>query len=270
MTLATPHQLRASDLRNDLDTRRVGREILVLPEIDSTNTYALNSISGESGRSWDGQVVFAEMQTAGRGRLGRSWRVPRGAGLMFTTLLREPVGRSSPASYVMAAAVATTDAIAESTDVEPAIRWPNDIYVGTRKLAGILVEIRTLEPGARVVAIGIGVNCLQHADHFADDIRDRATSLQIESKYPVDRVRVGRAILRRLDHFFADPDRIDDENLSSLWQQRSADINTRVNLQHDGRAYTGQIVEVHPRTGLLLQLDSGARREFDPATTTRL
>ena len=132
------------------------------------------------------------------------------------------------------------------------------------------MEIRTLEPGARVVAIGIGVNCLQQADHFADDIRDRATSLEIESKYPVDRARVGRAILRRLDHFFADPDRIDDENLSSLWQQRSADINTRVNLQHDGRAYTGRIVEVHPRTGLLLQLDSGARREFDPATTTRL
>lgn len=270
MTFETPHKLRASDLRNGLDTRRVGQEIVVLPEIDSTNTYALDVVSCVSGRPWDGHVVFAELQTAGRGRLGRSWRVPRGAGLMFTALLRESTARSSPAAYLMSTAIAITDAIAESTDVEPSIRWPNDIFVGNRKLAGILVEIRSVESGTCAVAIGVGVNCLQHADHFSDDIRDKATSLEIESKHPVDRVKVARAILRRLDHFLADVDRIDDQDLSLLWQRRSADINARVNLQHDGRAYAGRIVEVHPRTGLLLQLDTGARREFDPATTTRL
>lgn len=270
MTFATPHQLRASDLLDDLRTRRVGREIVVLPEIDSTNSFALNAIAVKPGRSWDGHVTFAEFQTAGRGRIGRSWRVPRGAGLTFTVLLHERAPLCSSAGYLMAAAVATNDAIAESTDVDPAIRWPNDIFVGNRKLAGILVEIRALESGACAVAIGIGVNCLQHPDHFADELRDKATSLEIESSHAVDRVKVARAILRSLDLFFADPNGFDDEKLASLWQQRSTDINARVNLQHGGRAYAGRIVEVHPRTGLLLQLDTGARREFDPATTTRL
>ena len=171
---------------------------------------------------------------------------------------------------MMATAIATVEAIETTTDIVPAIRWPNDVFVGNRKLAGILVESRAAPDGARYLAIGVGLNCLQHAAHFPPEIRDIATSLELESAEPIDRIAIAQALLRTLDRFFAKPDVTDDATLVNLWQRHSDDIGSRVTLVHAGEEFAGQVIDIHPETGLLLQLDTGARREFDPATTMRL
>lgn len=288
MNAPSPHLLQAGLLAENLGTRRVGRRIIVLPEIDSTNTYALQTLVRQDGRPADGTVVFAERQTAGRGRLGRTWHSPVGASLMFTTLLYEPEHVSRAAFWTMGAAVAVVRAIEASTDVMPAIRWPNDIYVGRRKLAGILVEARMVgghdrqadirSQGARPVAgagqawvaIGIGLNCLQHASHFPPEIRETATSLEIESRAAISRSTIARALLSRLDQLFAFPGEIHDNDLAAEWRRHTGDIGQRVTLVTNGESTTGRILDVHPSEGLLLQLDTGARRHFDPATTSRL
>jgi BirA family biotin operon repressor/biotin-[acetyl-CoA-carboxylase] ligase len=277
--------------------RRVGRNVVVLPEVDSTNSYALDVLLLQHGAAADGWAIFAEYQTAGRGRLGRSWHSPRGAGLTFTVLLceaadspptaphsalspphsalRTPHSVPPPARLVMAAAVAVAAGIEQAADVEPEIRWPNDLYVRGKKLAGILIETRSTAvlgddaaAGVSAAAIGIGVNCLQHAGHFPPELRGQATSLDLESPHPVDRAGVARAILRQLDVRLA-ADQTDDE-LAAAWRSRSTDIGAYVTLADHGRTFTGRIIDVQPRTGLLLQLDTGAPREFDPATTTRV
>jgi BirA family biotin operon repressor/biotin-[acetyl-CoA-carboxylase] ligase len=270
MTQRDPsHQLRADDLLRGLGTRRIGRRISVLSEADSTNLYALDVLAAEAGDEADGRVVFAEHQTAGRGRLGNTWLSPRGASLLFTVLLCEDETRVSPTRLVMAAAVAVVEGISEATHVEPVIRWPNDVYVGNKKLAGILVELRTVADCVHAIAVGVGVNCLQQVSHFPAEIRDRATSLELETAQPVDRVAVARAILRHMDRTFADHGGAGDDRLAADWQAHSADLGTRVRLAHGGETFVGMVTDVHPQTGLLLQLDTGVRRAFDPATTTR-
>lgn len=267
---ASTHALTVESLSDGLATRRIGRRIIVLPEVDSTNRYVLDVLAEGEDAAPDGTVVFAERQTAGRGRLGRSWHSPAGASLLLTVLLRPPDRLRCVASLMMAATVAVVRGIESSTDVEPTIRWPNDLYVGEGKLAGILVETRGLSGRGLAVAVGIGVNCLQHAGHFPEEIRSRATSLELASSRAVDRPAVGRAILRALDDWLAPSDGLRPEVLVEAWSQASGDIGSRATLVCDGARFTGRILDVHPEEGLLLQLDTGARKSFDPATTRRI
>ncbi|MBK8271157.1 MAG: biotin--[acetyl-CoA-carboxylase] ligase [Planctomycetes bacterium] len=291
------HQLSENDISTGLITRRVGRRIIVLPKVDSTNTHALQTLAPRDGPAADGTVVFAERQTAGRGRLGRTWHSPAGASLMCTTLLREPENAARAAFWMMAGALAVVKAIESATDVSPQIRWPNDIYVGPRKLAGILVEASviardSMHCGTAVsavnngeiaapqsastygissawLAIGIGINCLQQPAHFPDEIRAGSTSLDIESRGPIDRIALARALLTQLDAVFANPAAISEDDLAAEWSAHSADIGQRVTLVHGREQATGVILDIHPREGLLLQPDAGPPRHFDPATTSR-
>ena len=265
---AASGRLTAASITENLGVERVGRSVRVLDEIDSTNSHVLRS-AGAGDPAPDGAVVIAERQSAGRGRLGRSWVAPRGAGLTFTVALHEPLDRYSPSRLTMAATVALVDGIADVTDVEPAIRWPNDVWVGDRKLAGILVESMPLIGEIRFVALGIGLNCLQQPGHFPPALRDRATSLEIESRAPIDRLCVCRAVLRRLDAALLHPNARTDDDWVSSWRERSADIGTRATLIDAGDRFTGRILDIDPRAGLLVQLDTGSRRHFDPCTTTR-
>lgn len=249
---------------------RVGRSVFVLDEIDSTNEYALSVLAPREGIAADGMVVFAEHQTAGRGRLGRTWHSARGASVAMTVLLCEQRLPTSPVRLVMAGGVAVAQAVASTTDVEPVIRWPNDVYVGPKKLAGVLVEARSLGPAGWAVAVGIGINCLQHAGHFPPELRDRATSLELESKHAIDREVVAIAVLNELDALMRRDSKVTDAALADQWRARSADLGMRVTLRENGQLFTGVILDVHPQSGLLLQLDTGARRHFDPATTSRV
>lgn len=260
------HLLDADAIIAGLDVHRVGRRIVVLPEVDSTNTFALKLAEGPNV---DGVVVFAERQTSGRGRLGRVWHCPNGAGLMFTVLLRETVGATTPAAWMMLAGIAVVRGIMDSTDVVPSLRWPNDVYVQERKLAGILVESRRGDDGIETIAIGIGLNCLQQAGHFPPEVRDRAVSLDMLSDAPIDRHSVACRVLASLDTALLEMIHRDESRLIDLWQTHSADIGARVELQSNGHTFRGRIIDVHPRDGLLLQLDDGGRRQFDPAVTTR-
>jgi len=277
------HQLTPETLADGLRTRRVARRIICLPEVDSTNTYALQTLAATEGPAADGTVVFAEHQTAGRGRLGRAWHAPAGASLLMTILLWEAPDSRSPAYWMMAAAVSVVRGIEQTTDLDPQIRWPNDVYLSGRKVAGILVEVRrpglgraapsataSNTNGSAFVAIGIGVNCLQHAGHFPAELRQQATSLEMASSHPVDRVAVARALLQALDDVLNDRAHGHVARLRTAWTAHSGDIGTSTTLLCDGRQFRGRIADVHPEHGLLLQLETGARRHFDPATTSRL
>lgn len=266
---ADPHVLSADEIRRGLDTTRIGRQITVLAETDSTNTYGLNHAEAQGAKQCDGAVILAEYQTAGRGRLGRRWLSPRGAGLHMTVLLTMPRTEFFHGRLMMATAIAVLEGILNSTDVEPTIRWPNDLYVGERKLCGILIETRSRPNESLVVAVGIGVNCLQHESHFPPELRGRATSLEMESRQPILRAAVAREILIHLDSLLARPESVDDNHLARKWLEWSSDLNARVTLLQDGVRFTGRIVEVHPVGGLILQQDNGVCRHFEPATTSR-
>jgi len=262
------HQLDEAALLAALAPQRVGKLLQVHDELDSTNTFVLNEVAAH-GDAVDGLVVFAERQTAGRGRLGRQWECPTGAGLMFSILLIEDAASLSASAWMMLAGVVTVRAIAAATEVEPALRWPNDVYVDGRKLAGILVEGRTLADGKVALALGVGINCLQQPAHFSPDVRDRAVSLDMLSAAAVDRQRLAVQVLQSFDDAIVGNEMREEQALAENWRAHSVDVGAHVTLQYQSESFSGRILDVHPRDGLLLQLDDGGRRLFDPIYTSR-
>ena len=171
-----------------------------------------------------------------------------------------------PGTLTLAAGVATCDAVvAAATDIEATIRWPNDVCVRGRKLAGTLIESRSLQ-GERAYVIGVGVNCLQHAGHFDESLRGLATSLEAESRDVISRLTVARRLLIELDRWLAE--RPDAQALRQAWLDRAEPLGQHIHLRQAGHDYVGVTVDVDPAAGLVVQLAGGGRRVFDPATTS--
>src|ERR1700678_992404 len=147
----------------------------------------------------EGAVVFAESQTKGRGRMGRTWVSPAGKGLWFTVLLRPNCPPQGTTQLTVAAATALARAITLQTGIVPEIKWPNDILIRGRKIAGILTEMRAELDRVQEVLLGIGMDVNLEAGDFSGDLRRTATSLRIETGQKVNRAELAVAVLRELD-----------------------------------------------------------------------
>ncbi|MCP4591188.1 MAG: biotin--[acetyl-CoA-carboxylase] ligase [bacterium] len=121
-----------------------------------------------------------------------------------------------------------------------------------------------------VYVVGLGINCLQHRNHFPEELRESATSLELESPNPVDRSLVVRHLVVELDQWLADPSAWDLRTLHDAWLRRGPPLGKRVRLRQAGVKFTGQIIDIDPAAGLVVQLDEGGRRLFDAATTSVL
>ncbi len=191
-----PPALRAEAIASAA-RRLVGRHVRCVAEAGSTNDLAFAALESDADAA-HGLVVFAESQTAGRGRRGRAWRARAGRGLLLSVALRAPVPPPAPA-LVAGAAVALRDAIRATSGLEARIKWPNDLLVSGRKACGILVEARTRGGAAHVVVgIGLDVNDDPSVD-FDPDLRATATSLAAAAGRLLDREAVARAALDALD-----------------------------------------------------------------------
>ena len=187
-------RLIAAELSAALEGCRIGNEIVVVEETDSTNDLVWKAV--ERGVP-EGFVVFAEGQTKGRGQYGRRWESAPYLGLWFSVLLRPALSlaESPKLTVLLAEAVAAT--IADETRCAPTIKWPNDIYVSGRKVAGVLVEGR-MTTGGYVAVAGIGINVNQTIDDFPEELRNTAGSLAMATGKKISRAKVAVALLKRL------------------------------------------------------------------------
>ncbi|MGE5244638.1 MAG: biotin--[acetyl-CoA-carboxylase] ligase [Betaproteobacteria bacterium] len=199
-----------SDVRAALDLvrprlGRVGADVRYFPSIGSTNDVGA-ALAAADGH--EGTVVCADEQTAGRGRRGRTWFSPPGAGLYVSVILQP--GRSvdpmrATTLLTLTAGVALAEAIQTCTALAADIKWPNDLLVGGRKLAGILAEAVAAGPQIEAVVLGYGINIGPMA--YPPDLSDRATSLETELGRAVDRALVFAeslaALSRRYDDLLA-------------------------------------------------------------------
>ena len=145
----------------------------------------------------EGAIAVAEEQTEGRGRLGHRWEAPAGTSVLVSVLLRPAVEPARLPELSLVAGGAVAEAIADVTGIDPAIKFPNDVLVGGRKVAGILAE----SSEGRVV-LGVGVNANQTADELPGDAQTQPTSLRVELGEPVDRAALLAAILLRLERAY--------------------------------------------------------------------
>ncbi len=201
---ATPDRLIAADLFSRLGNCALVREILVFEETDSTNDQAANL--GRNGAA-SGLAIFAEKQNAGRGRFGRRWESASHLGLWFTLLLRPIFPQEKWPRLTTWAAVSIASAIERATGVRTGIKWPNDIFVDGRKIAGVLIETAQDRAQENFAVVGIGLNANHAREEFPENLAAIATSLRVATGRAIDRAAMAAAILRELDARHADLDR---------------------------------------------------------------
>jgi BirA family biotin operon repressor/biotin-[acetyl-CoA-carboxylase] ligase len=188
-------RLIAIELSVALEGCRIGNDIVVVEETESTNDLVWKAV--ERGVS-EGFVIFAERQTKGRGQYGRRWESAPYLGLWFSVLLRPEVtlAESPKLTVLLAETVAAT--IAEETGCAPTIKWPNDLYLSGRKVAGVLVEGRIATDGSYVAVAGIGINVNQTMDDFPEELRETAGSLAMATGKKIERAKLAIALLRNI------------------------------------------------------------------------
>jgi BirA family biotin operon repressor/biotin-[acetyl-CoA-carboxylase] ligase len=186
------------------------REPIWYGEVPSTNDIAMTL--GESGAA-EGRLVIADAQSAGRGRHGRTWASPAGAGLYVSAILR-PDADALPL-LTIAAGLAIAEGMEQATGLSPRLKWPNDVYVGERKVAGMLAE-----GGSDFVVLGIGINVLPAA--YPAEVAGRATSLEAELGRPVDRGLLLAECLAALASRYKALQRGESVAIIQAWRARAA------------------------------------------------
>ena len=253
--IATPDVLHADDLIARLPRHCViGRDIRVFQETTSTNDV-VEKLARDGVK--EGVVVFAESQTKGRGRLGRRWVSPAHKGLWFSVLLRPTFGPQQATQLTVAAATALTRAIQTETNLVPDIKWPNDLLLNGRKVAGILTELSAEVDRVNHVIIGIGLDVNQAASDFPAEVRKLATSLRIETGAPVDRAGLAAAALRELDRDYARIVGGEFAAVADEWEARCTTIGQNVTVLLGERRLRGRAESLDDDGSLLLRTEHG-------------
>jgi len=196
---SSPDRLSAEDLSARLQTRIVGCELVCFEETDSTNLQALRL--GEQGAT-EGTVLVAESQRSGKGRLGRHWLSPSGVNLYTSIILRPRIPPWDAPQLTFLSAVAVARAVQQVCALPARVKWPNDILINGRKVAGLLNELSAETDAVHFVVLGIGLNINMRADQIPASLRYPATSLAIEMDRPLSRVEVACAVYRQLDDLY--------------------------------------------------------------------
>ena len=252
---STPEALHADDILSRLELPRiVAREVQVFQETSSTNEI-VDRLARDGVA--EGVVVFAESQSAGRGRLGRRWFSPPGCGLWFSVLLRPPLRPQSATQLTVLSAVAVARGIERETGLHPEIKWPNDIVFGTRKCGGILLELGAELDHIRHVVLGIGIDVNVAPEEFPSELRQVATSLREQAGHKLDRTALSVAILRELDAAYARLRRGDFHEVSDEWVRRCTTLGKGVRIQMGDRMIVGTAEALDEEGALLVRTMHG-------------
>jgi BirA family biotin operon repressor/biotin-[acetyl-CoA-carboxylase] ligase len=217
-------------------------------EIGSTNDVAI--AAAEAGAP-EGLIVGANTQTTGRGRVGRSWASPPGAGLYVSVVLR-PAG---PALQLLtiAAGVAIAEGVHAATGLDACVKWPNDLHVGSRKLAGILAEAGSSAGAVDHVVLGFGINILRAA--YPPDVSARATSIESELGRPVDRGLVLAECLTALSNRYGMLQHDGAHDVIAAWRRRAAtSMGRAVEWDIDGGSCQGRAEDIDATGALLVRV----------------
>lgn len=246
-----PNGIREVELAPYLKTSWLGREFRYLQEVDSTNIYA-KSWADESAAN--GAVVAADFQTQGRGRLGRAWTSLPGSGVWFSLVLRPNISPDIAPQISLATAVGVAAGL-RKLGYEAGIKWPNDIYIGGRKVCGMLTEMHASMERVEWVVVGIGINCLNK--ELPPEIADIATTLALAADKPVRRAEVLAEVLNSLEHYY---NMLYDNGFAEIrqaWLSNNITLGKRVKIRTLNDTFFGLALDMNEDGSLLVKREEG-------------
>lgn len=254
---ASPDILLPGEIKSGLDTKRIGCEVFYYPMTDSTNIRAHEL--AKSG-AVEGTVVVADRQDAGKGRLGRRWESPPGVNLYASIVLRPAIPPRHAAQLTFLSAAAVACSVAAVTGLAPTVKWPNDVLLGGRKVAGLLNELDAETERVHYLILGIGVNLNMTLEQFPDDLRYPATSLALETGKKIQRLAFTRILLRNLDRLY---DLYHEQGFPAVlenWQKYFELVGREVEVDCQEYLLRGTVLGLDEDGALLLRLPDDTKR----------
>jgi len=246
--------LLSEQIRVGLTTKWLGRTIYYYDAVESTNLLAIEL--AQQGTP-EGTVVLADQQLSGRGRGTRSWHSPAGVGIYCSVVLRPATAPAKAQLISLMAGVSIVKAIALRTGLSPRVKWPNDILINDKKVAGILLESRM--SGAQIghSVIGFGINVNNASTDLPENIQMNASSLSMELKEPVDRSTLLIEIFSELERLYHIFQHGDFPIILEQWRHYSSTLGQRVRIWQKDEATEGIAVDLTEDGGLLVRLEGG-------------
>jgi len=257
--IRSPDLLTPSEVKPLLGTKQLGRVIHYFQTIDSTNSKAYQ-LALEGAK--EGELVIAESQEKGRGRLGRHWFSPPFLNLYLSVILRPNIPPQQASLITLMAAVATVDAIRKFTGFLPLIKWPNDILLRDRKVAGLLNEIHSEMDRVHFIILGIGVNLNVDGKMFPKEVRTLATSLKKEMGQTISRKAFLQLLLQELEGWYAIFLKEGAAAILKAWRDRAQIKGRRVKVHSFGKTLVGVAVDVDSDGALILETADGERKKI--------
>jgi BirA family biotin operon repressor/biotin-[acetyl-CoA-carboxylase] ligase len=255
-----PDVLLPQLIRPRLRTQLIGRHLYHFYDLDSTNLFAARLLARRIPVP-EGTVVLSEAQTAGRGRLGRTWFSQREAGVYLSMILHPKAPPSLAPLLTLATAVAMHDAVERYTGLDIDIKWPNDLLVGGKKFCGILSEIQAEVDLVKTMIIGVGLN-VNH-ESFPEDIRHRAASLRLASGRIQSRIEIVLEFFEEFENIYVEFAAKGPARIIERWMRQSSFANGRKIEIHDGvRRIAGVTRGLNPLGALRVEQKGGEIEEI--------
>lgn len=259
MKIKIPDLLRPEEIMNNLKTKIVGSEILYYEKTTSTMDVARGLIQTNFK---NGTIIFTEEQTNGRGRSNHIWFCPKYKGILLTILLKHTIKPDSLCLLIGTIAVAITEMVRESCQLQAEIKWPNDILIGGKKLGGILVTIEKNQDKQPVFLIGIGININTTEHELPKNLRILPTSIAVEKKEYINRILFARTLLQYLDKWYLI---LRDEHfkyITEKWKEYCITIGKELTIADYGKEYSGTVIGISYNGGLMIKLNNGSTKIF--------
>lgn len=244
----------------DVDDRIIGRRILRFDKVTSTNDIARDLASKGAD---EGTTIVAAEQILGRGSRGRKWISPSDENLLFSVILRPPVELERLGELAFVAALAIARCLIDRLALQATIKWPNDVRVGGKKIAGILIEAAPGK-GASCAIVGIGLNV--NWTNLPADLAHSATSVLIESRREIDPEAALEGLLEALDWAYR---LYRDEGFTPVlaeWSALECTTGSKVSVYLDGETVRGVAEKIDTNGSLVVRLEDGSLRNFSASS----
>jgi len=256
--ISRPDILLPSEILRNLDTKYIGKNIYYYSQVTSTNSIAKENLKnkGKKDRLPEGTVFIAEVQTQGRGRLGRTWYSPPG-GVWLTIVLFPNIEPIHIAKITLVTAVILVRTIKDLFGIDIQIKWPNDLLLESKKISGILTEMAAESDRIDYLLVGIGINANTKKDEFPEDTRTQLISLQEILGKPIPRIKLVQELLENFEKYYKKIQQKSFKLILDEWKKNSHTLGRNVIIETGGKIISGKAVDLTPEGALIIRKDNG-------------
>jgi len=252
----TSNKLLPYEIHKKLKTQFIGKKIRYLENTPSTIWVGKQMCSEGDVGKMHGMVIIAEEQTGGIGRMGRAWVSPSG-GIWITVVLKPRVPIDHIFMITMAGSIAIARAIRKEFDLGALIKWPNDIFIGNKKVAGLLLELSADADAVHYCLLSIGIDVNVPLNQFSPALQKDITSISAEVGHEVDRASFLARILKEFESRYLLIEGGEYETIIREWKSLSCTLENRVHIRTLKNSFEGDAIDIDEYGALIIRKDNG-------------